>query len=68
MSSIQTLYDVLFAVVFMVGISAALALAATAAGAMHEREQLRMVTAASAGTAPAQQPVSTEDTRELNLR
>jgi hypothetical protein len=68
MSSIQTLYDVLFAVVFLIGISAALALTATAAGAVHQRQQLRTAMARSARMAPLQQQASNQDARELNLR
>jgi hypothetical protein len=67
MSSIQTLYDVLFAVVLMVGISAALALAFVAAGAMHGRQQVRTAEAAT-GLVPAQQPARTDESRELTLR
>jgi hypothetical protein len=65
MSSNQTLYDVLFALVFMVGISASLALAATVAGAMFQRRQARTA-AASHGMVPV--IPTTEDARELTLR
>lgn len=65
MSSNQTLYDVLFALVFMVGISALVALAATAAGAMFQRRQLRAAGSVP-GTVPADPTI--EDARELTLR
>jgi hypothetical protein len=67
MTSTQTLYDVLFAVVLMVGIAAALALAATAAGAIFERAQVRAAKASSDGTTTTQ-PSQTEEVRELARR
>ena len=69
MTSIQTFYDVLFAVVLMVGIAAGLALALVAAGAMHERQQVRGSTVGAPAPAQRQtQPTRTEDSRELTLR
>jgi hypothetical protein len=65
MSSIQTFYEVLFAVVLMVGISAGLALALAAAGAMHDRQQLRAGMPGS--PVPAESPRA-EGARELARR
>lgn len=67
MTSTQTLYDVLFAVVLMVGIAAALAFATMAAGAMFERAQLRAANAGSDGKRTAQ-PNQAEQARELVRR
>jgi hypothetical protein len=65
MSSIQTFYDVLFALVLMVGISAGLALAFVASGAMHERQQAR---SGVAGPPVLPESARSEDARELSLR
>jgi hypothetical protein len=65
MSSIQTFYDVLFALVLMAGISAGLALAFVAAGAMHERQQAR---SGVAGSPVLAELARNEDARELTRR
>jgi hypothetical protein len=67
MTSTQTLYDVLFAVVLMVGVAAVLAFALTAAGAMFERAQVRAGKAGPDGTTTTQ-PSQTEEVRELVRR
>jgi hypothetical protein len=67
MSSTQTLYDVIFAVVLMVGIAAVMALAYTAAGAMFARAEVR---GAKSGPelATTAQPSRTDEARELVRR
>jgi hypothetical protein len=67
MSSTQTLYDVIFAVVFMVGIAAVMALAYTAAGAMFARADVRAAKSGS-GIGAAAQPSEAEQARELVRR
>jgi hypothetical protein len=62
--SIQTLQDVLIALITTVGIAVAVSIAFVAAGALFERDQARVAKARRPVTGPAQ----TDEARELVLR
>jgi hypothetical protein len=64
---LEVLYDVLYAFAVVVGISAAVALAFAAAGAMHRRGEVSAAQVGSPTAIPSVQPTRHED-RELVLR
>jgi hypothetical protein len=66
--SIQTLHDVLIALVTTVGIAVAFSLAFMAASAIFERDQARAGKARRAVAVPTQHPTQTDEARELVLR
>jgi hypothetical protein len=76
MTSVQTLYAVLMALGFLIGISVALTLSIEGAGALYMREQIRLFLERSRVPSPtrtpstgaAQLPTPTEDARVLVLR
>lgn len=76
MTSIQTLYDALIALGFLIGISVALTLCIEGAGALYLRDQIRLLLERSRVPSPtrtpstgaAQLPTPTEDARVLVLR
>jgi hypothetical protein len=65
--SIQTLHDVLIALVTTVGIAAAISIAFIAAGAVFERDLARGGKASRPVAAPAQHPTQTDEASELVL-
>ncbi len=70
MTSIQTLYDAIIAVVVTIGIAAAVSIAFVALGSFVARgkAQAQKIAYARAVPAPAQHPTQTDDVRELVLR
>jgi hypothetical protein len=68
MTSIQTLQDVLIAILTTVGIAVAVSIAFIAAGAFFERDKVRLAKAPRPGGGPAQDPARADDARELVLR
>ncbi|HTA01941.1 MAG TPA: hypothetical protein VK802_16270 [Streptosporangiaceae bacterium] len=70
MTSIQTLQDVIVAVVVTVGIAAAVSIAFVAIGSWVARgkAQAHKVARTYAVAVPAQHPTQTDDARELVLR
>ena len=65
--SIQTQYDVLVALVTIVGIAAAVSIAFVTAGAVFERDLARGGKASRPVAAPAQHPTQTDEASELVL-
>ena len=66
--NMQTLNDVIVALITTVGIAVALSLAFVAAGAFFERSRNRASRAVRAAHALAQHPTQTDNVRELVLR
>jgi hypothetical protein len=66
--SIQTLHDVLIAIVTTVGIAVACSIAFAAAGALAGRDKARVARAARAGGGLTQDQTQDDETRELVLR
>jgi len=66
--SMQTLHDVLVAIVTTVGIAVAVSIAFVAAGAVFERGQKRTAKPRHPGAVSAQHPTQTDEVRELLLR
>jgi hypothetical protein len=63
----QTLHDAIIALITTAGIAVALSLAIIAAGALVQRGKARTLRVAHVIAGPAQQPVQTDDARELVL-
>ena len=66
--NLQTVNDVLVAIVTTVGIAVAVSLLFVAAGAVFERGQTRTANARRAGAVPAQHPTQSDEAGELLLR
>lgn len=66
--NMQTLHDVLVAIVTTVGITVAVSIAFIAAGAVFERGQTRTPKVRRPGATPVQHPTQTDEARELLLR
>lgn len=64
--NMQTLHDVLIAIVTTVGIAVAVSLAIVAAGSLYKRDQARKSAARGPATAPAQHPTKSDS--DLVLR
>jgi hypothetical protein len=68
MTSIQTLHDVLFALVVMIGIAGAMTIALMAASAVFKHDQARATQATGPVTTPAQHQTQSDQPRELVRR
>jgi hypothetical protein len=66
--SIHTLQDIVVAIITTVGISVAVSLALTAAGALHQRAEARWAKPRHGGAVPTVHPTETDAGRELVLR
>jgi MFS superfamily sulfate permease-like transporter len=66
--SIQTLQDVLVALVTIVGLTVAVSIAIMAAGAIFKRDQARAAAARRPVASPAQHPTQTDEAHEPVLR
>lgn len=66
--SIQTLHDVLIAIVTTVGIAVALSIAFAAAGALYQRDKARVARAPRPGGGLAHDRTHNDEARELVLR
>jgi MFS superfamily sulfate permease-like transporter len=62
--SIQTLQDVLVALVTTVGLAVAVSIAIMAAGAVFKRDQARVAKARRPVAGPAQHPMQTDEAHE----
>ena len=67
-SNMQTLHDALYALAVVVGVAVTWTLALVAAGTVFARDKAPAAKTASTSTAPALQPTTTDDARELVLR
>ena len=66
--TMQTLHDVLIAILTTVGVAVAVSIAFVAAGAVFERGQMRTPKARRPDPAPPQHPTQTDEAGELLLR